>query len=317
MFKRRHSLRVDLAVAASVLLAGCASAGAPRATLSPYAAQSAAADSVVREAIRNEQRIQAAAIPTNTVTVLPLRVQTTDTTYSSIGFGLATLLATDLARSAKLVVVERLRLDAVMRELDLAATGRLDAATAPRVGRIIGARRIVVGDVTVRTTGALQIASRVANATTGSVDGAIGSNATMREIFDAEKSLAFRLFDALGVTLTPVERRAIERRPTQSLAAFLAFSRGVRAEQTRDLTGANSYYRAAVAADPNFTEASERLRALPVLAAAPSLGNINRAALMTTDFVNRSGSVLVGSGVDIPVAQTQQIVKITVTVGTP
>lgn len=300
------------AAIATVFAAACAP------VTSKYSVRTAAADSVVRAAISTERSIRATDIPINTIGVLPLSVVTTDTTYASMGFGVAALMANDLSRSKNLIVVERLRLDAVLRELNLVSGGRVDSTSAPRLGRIVGARRVVVGGMTIRPGGALQMGSQVANATTGVVDAALSSNATVTQIFDAEKAMVFRLFDALGVTLSPSERRTVERVPTRSLAAFLAFSNGARAEFARDYAGAVANYRTASRLDPNFIEPGERVANIENTAAVGLLdGGVSRAALLSTDLVNRQGPVVIGSAVDAPVTTRQQLLTITITVRTP
>ncbi len=283
-----------------------------------YAAQSAAADSAVRLAISREREIQPTALPANTVGVLPLRVRSADTTYNALGYGVAALIASDLARSNRLVIVERLRLDAVMRELDLVRSGRIDTSSAPRVGRIVGARRVIVGDLNIQQNGNLQLGSTVANASSGTVDASLAGNATVNQIFDAERSMVIKLFEALGVTLSPNERRDLESRPTQSLAAFLAFSNGVRAELNRDFAGAVSYYNTAVRLDPNFAEASARSAAIESGGSATigAASSLDRISLLSNEMVNRSTPVLFGSGVDAPVTR-QQLITITINIRTP
>lgn len=302
-------------VSSMMLATGCATSSVSHAS---YATRTAAADSKVRDALNRERAIDPSSIPVNTVGVLPLNVISADTAYDALGFGVAALITTDLSRSAQLVVVERLHLAAVIRELDLVTTGRVDSSTAPRVGRIVGARRIIVGDLTIRTNGALKIGSKVANVTSGVVDASLSGDATVNQIFDAQKAIVFRLFDALGVTLSPAERRSVERRATQSLAALVAYGKGARAEQARDLTAANSYYRAATKIDPNFTEAAERAASVSGVAVdeAPAPESILRAIAISRDLVNRPTTALVGSGVDVPVSR-QQLITITISVRTP
>ncbi|HZI44674.1 MAG TPA: CsgG/HfaB family protein, partial [Ilumatobacter sp.] len=75
----------------------------------------------------------------------PFSVDGVDTALAPLAYALADLLMTDLARSAQLRIVDRLRLDALLREVRLVEAGRVDTATAPRVGRLVGARRLVIG----------------------------------------------------------------------------------------------------------------------------------------------------------------------------
>lgn len=309
---RRRRLGVSMALAMLALLQACAP------VVTRYAVRSAAADSAVQAAISRERSLQAADIPSNTVGVLPLRVVAADTSYASLGYGLAALMAGDLARTNRLVVVERLRLDAVLRELNLVRDGRIDPATGPRAGRLVGARRVIVGDLAIQSSGALELGSRVANATSGTVDAAFTGSATVRQIFDIEKTMVLRILEVLGVTLSPAERRAMERRSTQNLGALVAFSNGVRAEAGRDLERAVNYYDAATRLDPAFVEARERSTAIRagVSASARALPTVNRAAALSNNLVNRLTPVIFGSGIDAPLTR-QQIITITIGIITP
>lgn len=333
MIYRRRSIGAAPALGRSVSLAAlCAVVGATGCvppTTSMYAAKSASADSLVRAAIAQERTLNAQNIPLNTVSIAPLTVIAADTSLSSLGFGLSSLLAVDLARSAKLTVVERLRIDAVLRELKLAQSGRVDTTTAPRVGRLLGARKVVIGSIDLRPNGNMSLRSYVADATRGSISAPLTGTSTLTQVFDAEKTLAFRLFDALGVTLTPAERRLVEQQPTKSLTAFLAYGRGARAEANRDFAGALSFYSQAVSIDPNFTLAGDRVSLLQTQAPAlrggglsglnglGSLGSLGRIGSLTTDLINRPGPITLGTGADAPAASLQQLVTFTIIIRTP
>ncbi|MGY6631427.1 MAG: CsgG/HfaB family protein [Wenzhouxiangella sp.] len=65
-----------------------------------------------------------------------------------IGSELASMLASELAAINAFVVVERERLDRVLDEQDLAASGRVRQDTAAASGRLVGAQYIVMGTVT-------------------------------------------------------------------------------------------------------------------------------------------------------------------------
>ncbi len=297
----------------------CALASACAPPVAVKNARTSAAEAQARENIAREAQLNVANFPNNTLSVAPLTVQSADTSYSSLGFGMAALLVSDLSRSPGLVLVERQRLDAVLRELKLAETRRLDTLTAPRIGKLIGARQLVVGNIDVRPNKEVIIDSYIANTGTGRVGSSLRGNATLSQFFDAEKALVFRLFDALKITLTPAQRRAIEPRPTRSLVAFLAFSRGARAEAFGDLPAAASYYAQALRLDPGLELAGRGLAALQgiTLTAAYFPTLLSRATAISTDFVNRPAGVLIGSGIDVPLSATQQLITFTITVRTP
>ena len=66
----------------------------------------------------------------------------------SVGWELSDMLANELAAIDAFTVVERTNLEAIMREQDLGASGRVRADTAAQLGQLTGAQYIVLGTVT-------------------------------------------------------------------------------------------------------------------------------------------------------------------------
>ena len=118
------------------------------------------ADRAAKEAVDAENRLDVARIPARSVAVLPFTVSEHDTLLTPLGYGLADLLSTDLAVSTRLVVVERLRIGAILRELKLVDEGVTDPHGAPRVGRLVGARRLLIGNISQSPTGAVRLQAR-------------------------------------------------------------------------------------------------------------------------------------------------------------
>ena len=228
----------------------------------------------------------------------PFAIAPGDSAIAPLGFALADLLATDLSRSARVTLVERTRLGEVLRELDLGSAGRVDSATAPRVGRLLQARRLLVGTVGTMPGNArnIRLGVRVADVSTGALAQTIDAQAPLNDILAAEKALALRLFESLGVVLTPSERAAVEERPTGNFDALLAYGRGVQRQLDGDFRGALDEFRRARRLDPGFRAASDRsdqARALsesgsggsPV--AVPGVRAVDAAVAGTLDRLNR------------------------------
>jgi hypothetical protein len=72
-----------------------------------------------------------------------------------------------------------------------------------------------------------------------------------------EKELVVGIATGMGYTLSEAERRAILENGTQNLAAFLAYSRALEAEDRGDYAAAARYYQAATQADPSFRQARD------------------------------------------------------------
>jgi TolB-like protein len=211
--------------------------------------------------------------------VLPFAVDAKDTLLGPLAYGLTDLLATDLARSRRLTLVERARLGALLREQDLATRGVVDPATAPRVGQLLQAQRIVGGSLQRHGENEIRFGARVMDAEAGREETALDATASLDDVLAAEKEVAFRLFEHLGINLTPEERALVEQRPTRNLPALLAYGRGVESEVNGQYAAAARWFRRATALDPGFANAVSRARTASAnasqIAAASAIRNVN------------------------------------------
>jgi TolB-like protein len=239
-----------------------------------------------------------------------------DTSLSVLGFGLADLLMTDLSRSRQLRVVDRLRIDALVRELGLISSGAVDSAGAARFGKLVGARRIVVGALSADARERVRLDGRVGDVVTGAILATAGTETTLDALLDAEKALAFAVFDQLGIVLSPAERTLVEQRPTRHLAALLAYSRGVRAEAQLDYEGARRSFREAVRLDPRFTAAETRTQGLTSTAPGADQGDLQRAGALAIAGVNAPILPQVATAAD-PAFRQQLLVTILLIVNLP
>jgi TolB-like protein len=289
-----HRLRVRLpALRSAALLAFAGATAACHASATGGRAPSdqvAQAEAAARQAIANERTIDVAAIPERTLGITPFAVGAGDTVIAPLAYGLADILITDLQRSDQLQIVDRLRLDALLRETQLVEAGRVDPATAPRIGRLVGARRLIIGALTQRPGGQIAIDARIADVASGTVRPGVSASAPLSDILAAEKELALRLLGQLGVNLTPAARARIEERPTRNIAALLAYSRAVRYEVRGEYQNAATEYRTAIRLDPGFRLAGERLAQVPGATPPPSsrAGADARASDHTTSVARAS-----------------------------
>jgi TolB-like protein len=324
----RHALGVGVVVAAA--LGGCR---APVRT-SPSPDPVAEAQTAAQRAIADEANLDAAAFPPRSLGVMPFAVASGDTLIAPLGYGLADILITDLQRSGQLQLVDRLRLDALLREVKLVEAGRVDPQSAPRVGKLVGARRLVLGSLAQGDGGQLTVSARIADVTTGQVRDAVSASAPLADILAAEKALAFRLLTELGINLTPAARARMEERPTRNISALLAYGRAVRYEVYGDYPRAATEYRSALTLDPSFSLAGERLSAVPgasgpaalradASAGSSSRSTMARASSVAIDRVNPvffsplGGGPRAGAGNPADPTFPSTIVIVLVTITTP
>lgn len=124
-----------------------------------------------------------------TVAVLYFDYEGQDPTLAALRKGLARMLISDLGDSPSWTVVERDRLEDLLKEQDLGRSGRVDAATAARAGRLLGARFVVVGGY-FDLAGTLRADARLVEVATGRVVASHGASGALAAFGDLERSLA-------------------------------------------------------------------------------------------------------------------------------
>lgn len=210
-----------------------------------------------KQALADEAQRASVAGPPNTVAVMPFSFTGADTSLKPLERGFAELVTTDLSRSSKLTVVERMRLQALLDEMNLQQQAGVAAGTGVRAGKVLEVAKMVGGSIEQQGT-SLQADAIVTDVSTSTLASPARDQETLDQVFTLEKNIVFQLFNTLGVQLTTAERNAIEQRPTKSLAAFLAFSRGLELEDQGRFDDASHLFDNAVRLDPSFGSARQK-----------------------------------------------------------
>ncbi len=227
-----------------------------------------------KQAVANEATLSQTPGDRRTIAVPPFKFSGPEAeTYAPLERGFAELMITDLSRSSQLTVVERDRMQAIADEIRLGQSDRVDAATAVRAGKLIRAGRLVNGSL-VQSGGQLTIESNVIDVNTGQLATPVAVTNEIDNLFAMQKQLVFRVFEQLGVTLTPAERQLVDRQATTNVNAFLAYSRGLLAADDGRFEDAARYFQEARSLDPGFGAAGARFQA----AQAAALGTQVTAA---------------------------------------
>ena len=225
-----------------------------------------------RQALAQEATLAQQPPEANTIAVMPFSYSGTNEQVRPLGRGFAQLVVTDLTKSRQVRVLERERMQAIVNEIHLADSGRADPQTALRSGRLLRAARVVQG--TLADVGAnLRVDAAVVDVASTQSTASAGASDALNRLFDLEKQVVFQIFANLGIQLSDQERAAINQRPTQNVQAFLAYSRGLEAEDRGDFSGAREAYGEAAGLDPSFRAASQ---------GASAASDLNIAAQQTT-----------------------------------
>jgi TolB-like protein len=202
-----------------------------------------------RRAVAREAELSALPPAPNSVAVLPWSYVGTDRRLQALGVGVPHLMMTDLGKIASLTLIERERVQALLDELALSCSGKVDSATAVRSGRLLRASWVVAGLVRESEDG-VQLEARVYRTTDAAEQASSGARDRVERLFALQKQLTLDLVDQLAVPVSPAERRAVSERPTSDLQAFLALSEGLAAQDRGDYRTAAGLFALAAGRDP-------------------------------------------------------------------
>ncbi len=239
-----------------------------------------------RAALANEAALAAMPPESNTVAVMPFDYGGGSADIRALTRGFAQLLVTDLAQSRQLRVLERERMQAMLDEIRLADSGKVDTMTAVRSGHMLRAARVVQGTLTDLPSDQLRVNAVVVDVATAGAGATASGADRLSRLFDLEKQIAFSIFNAMGVQLAPDEQAAVNQRPTQNIQAFLAYSRGLMAQDTGNFAAAQAEFNDAVNLDPGFRAAGQGA------ATASDLATATQSSLTQTAQVVSSGEQL-------------------------
>lgn len=229
---------------------------------------------LLRQEIRRKMkelmaREDSIGVSPNVVAVLPFSYQGDDEQYAPLAYGLSEMITVDLANIDELTLVERTRLNELLDELQLSQSEYVDQSTAPRVGQLVGAGRLVgggyniLGEETLRTDVTLaELGEEVQSPDLDTRSGALD------QLFALEKEIVFQVVDRLGIELTAQEKEQIESVPTRNLQAFLAYSRGLEQDALGNYEAAAEAFQQAHQLDPDFTQAADQQEEAAGLSAA-------------------------------------------------
>lgn len=185
--------------------------------------------------------------------------------YDALRRGIAAILIADLALNPAIRLVDRAETQRILDEQALGSAGRVDAGTAARVGRLVGARYMITGTF-IDLYGDFRLDARIIDVETGEILRVVRSDAKFSDIKQLSSmigSVAQRILAETNLPALPASAAtatvAARQVPTEALNLY---SRGLLYEDRGERDRAIDYYERALAAFPEFTEARDALRKL-------------------------------------------------------
>lgn len=195
----------------------------------------------------------------NTVGILYFENKTGNPELDPLQKGLALMLITDLYSIKGLQVVERIKLQALVEEMGFGASGLVEPGSAPRVGRLLGTRWLIGGEI---LKSSIKIQSKILDVNEQKVIGEPIVSGEIADLFRLEKELLFEIIKFLKIDLTPQERKEIERYCSTNIRALQFLFRGIEASDRGNYEKAAQFYEQALKEDPKICVARTALQEL-------------------------------------------------------
>lgn len=164
------------------------------------------------------------------------QVQAVFNTQQNIGKGIRAMLVKRMSDANNVVIVERAKIDNLMKEQDFNASNRVKQGSGARVGRISGADAMLAGDIIIFGRDDKKRGVRGG----GIIGGVIGGIAASKNEDKAVVAIAYRLIDSeTSEVIATGEARGESKRKSSGLGAIGgAFGKGIAGVEV-DMTSSN------------------------------------------------------------------------------
>ncbi len=242
-----------------------------------------------KQAVANEAALLRGPVADNTVAVTAFKNLGSEN-LGSLGKGMAAMLIHDLSQVPDLQVVERVKLQALLQEMNLGTSGLVDQKTAPRVGKLLKSKHLTTGSLADLEKENLQIVSAVVDVEQiGSVDTQEAQGA-LKRFYDLEKEIACKIIKDLGRDCSKMPG-AFGKIHTKSLAALSSYSVGLDYLDQEKYDEAREEFQKAIDEDPEFDLAKEAIILTPLSA----MLLMTTANMISTLSASGASSTAIGS----------------------
>jgi TolB-like protein len=217
--------------------------------------------------VLEEEKILQPAEGRNTLAVLYFQNKTEQSQLDPLQKGIALMLITDLSKVKNLQVLERIKVQALIEEMGFGVSGLVEPHTAPRVGKLLGARWLIGGAILGKVP-QIQIQSNPLEVPTQKLIGEPTAQGDLSDLFQMEKELLFGIIELLKITVSPEEEKDLRKPCSTNFKALMALFKGIGASDDLNYEKAAEFYETALKEDSNIciaNEAREELRLFRII----------------------------------------------------
>ena len=200
--------------------------------------------------------------------------------YNTLSKGLADMLITDLSNIKSIQIVEREKLESLLKEIELGEGKFIDPNTAQKLGKGLGADIILTGAF-LSMKPDMRIDARLIEVETGKVLGANEVTGRARDFFKLEKQLAYLLIEHLNVQADMEEIVP----QTIDLGAVLNFSQAIELSDKGFDYEASDLLQKTVDEYPEFYLAENKLNAIKAIIKSSEIERKNNLRNQTEEIL--------------------------------
>jgi curli biogenesis system outer membrane secretion channel CsgG len=185
--------------------------------------------------------------------------------FAPLSKGIADMLVTTLAGNPGIRVVERDQLQKVLEELNLSASDRVDKDAAVRLGKILGARHLLMGGFVIDRKESMRIDLRAVNVETSQVEYVESVSGKAENVLALIADLGSKVNSGLKFPPMPSRSQTKPAGATSAANQYRAFylvSRSIEEQDKKNFTAAIALLRQAIDVYPDYTRAKVRLAML-------------------------------------------------------
>ena len=179
--------------------------------------------------------------------------------FDALEVGIAGMLISELSANPAARIVERETLQRLIDEQNLGAQGRITPETAAKIGKLVGARYVVLGNF-IDFYGDFRVDVRLVNVETSEIIKTENERMQRDHLFDLIKSVAVKIMRDANLPALPrqtSDQRQSRQVPTEALTYY---SRAILFQNRGDKDKAVEMYRKALDVFPEYSEAAEGLQ---------------------------------------------------------
>jgi len=182
--------------------------------------------------------------------------------FEALQKGIPAMLISELSKNPGARLVDRSQTQEILKEQDLGKEGRVDANTAAKVGKLVGARYVIMGSF-IDFYGKFRVDARIVNVETSEIMKVVTNDPSLQkreDLFKIIQSVSDKIMTDTKLPPLPSDVAKASKSRVVPTEALTYYSRALLYQDRGDNAKAAEYYKRAIDVFPDYAEAQEGLK---------------------------------------------------------